>query len=308
VKKSEKLVWIVIPTWNRHDDLLECLHSLSKITYQPIEILVVDNASNDGSVDSVYKLFPYVNVIRLPENLGAPKASNIGFEYAISNGANYVLRLDSDTIVSTSFLEPLVKKAEEDPKIGVISPRIFYHDPPNLIWYAGVDAHPWHFGSVNDVINKHVSEINDESRVVDYVWGAAMLIKREVLEQTKGFDPDFFIYYEEVDFCRRVQDLGYILYYLAESAIWHKVGTQNPTAWSGYYWNMSKILLYRKHARNKLHMILLIFYAFFYVLVVALLNLTFSKQFSHNRGPLKSSLRGMWDGLHRDIDILRKKA
>ena len=296
MNKSRKVVWIVIPTWNRCNDLLECLDSLSQVTYQPLEILVIDNASNDGSADSVFKLFPDVNVIRLPENLGAPKASNIGFKHALNNGANYVLRLDSDTIVSTGFLEPLVKKAEEDPKIGVISPRIFYYDPPNLIWYAGVDAHPWHFGSVNDQINKRVSEISDQSRIVDYVWGAAMLIKREVLEKTKGFDPDFFIYYEEVDYCLRVKDLGYKLFYLAESEIWHKVGTQNPTAWTGYHWNLSKAKLFRKHAFNKAHLIFLMIYSLGYSLCDYLLNMVGIRKYPRNRGPINNSLKGLWDG------------
>ena len=301
MKKSEKVVWVVIPTWNRHDDLLACLDSLSQATYQPLEILIVDNASDDGSADSAESLFPHVTVIRLSENLGAPRASNIGFEIALSSGADYVLRLDSDTIISPDFLNPLVKKLEEYPKIGVISPKIFYHDQPELIWYAGVNAHPWHYGSINDQINKKNNEINDQSRVVDYVWGAAMLIRREILEKTQGFDPDFFIYYEEIDFCIRVKELGYHLYYYADSIIWHKVGTLNPTAWSGYYWNLSKIILYRKHARDKIHLLLLMLYVFIYSLVDALFNLLSLRKFPHNRGPLRSSIHGLWDGLHKKL-------
>jgi GT2 family glycosyltransferase len=295
----EKTVWIVIPTWNRCEALIDCLDSLSRITYKPFTILVVDNASTDNTVDSVKKLYPNVKIIRLSKNLGAPKASNIGFEHALDHGAEYVLRLDSDTIVSPGFLEPLVNKAEEESTIGVVSPKIYYHDPPDVIWYAGVDAHPWHFGSVNDQCNKKDTEIRDQSRFVEYVWAAAMLIKREVLNKTQGFDPDFFIYYEEVDFCLRVKDLGYQLYYVAESTIFHKVGTQNPSAWSGYYWNLSKMILFRKHARNKTHFILLVLYVILYALVDALLNKISIRKSSRNRGPLMSSLHGLKDGLSR---------
>jgi GT2 family glycosyltransferase len=294
---SNKIVWIVIPTWNRCDDLIECLQSLSRVTYQPTKTLVVDNASEDGTTEKIKQLYPGVDIIQLPENLGAPKASNIGFEQALQHGAEYILRLDSDTIVSPGFLEPLVNKLEDQPNIGVVSPKIYYHNPPNMIWYAGVDAHPWHFGSINDQIDKRDDEIDDQSRVVDYVWGAAMLIRRDVLEKTRGFDPDFFIYYEEIDFCKRVQALGYQLYYAAESEIWHKVGTQNPTAWSAYHWNKSKATLYRKHARNKGHLLLLQFFAFSYALTDAFLHYCGIRKTSHNRGPLTNTLRGLRDGL-----------
>lgn len=293
----EKLVWIIIPTWNRCEDLIECLDSLSKVTYKHLRIVVVDNASSDETVDSVDKLFPNVEIIRLSENLGAPKASNIGFEFALEQSAEYILRLDSDTIVRPGFLEPLIEIAEENPKIGVVSPKIYYNDPPDVIWYAGVDAHSWHFGSVNDKCNKNDTEISDYSRFVDYVWGAAMLIKREVIEKTHGFDPDFFIYYEEVDFCLRVKNLGYQLYYVAESSILHKVGTQNPSAWSGYYWNLSKMILFRKHSRNKFHFFSLTCYALVYAMVDSMLYKTSIRNTSRNRGPLKSSFQGLIDGL-----------
>ena len=293
---SEKLVWIVIPTWNRCEDLIECLDSLNKVTYKHLRIVVVDNASSDETVYSVEKLYPKVEIIRLSENLGAPKASNIGFEYALDHDADYILRLDSDTIVGSGFLEPLIEVAEDNPKIGVLSPKIYYNDPPDLIWYAGVDAHPWHFGSVNDQCNKKDAEISDQSRFVDYVWGAAMLIKREVIEKTQGFDPDFFIYHEEVDFCLRVKDLGYQLYYVAESSILHKVGTQNPTEWSGYHWNLSKAKLFKKHANNRGHLFLLIIYSLGYSLSDNFLFLVGIRKFSRNRGPISDSLRGLWYG------------
>jgi GT2 family glycosyltransferase len=301
VKKIKRIVWVVIPTWNRHDDLLACLDSLSRVTYHPLRILVIDNASDDGSAESVETIYPFVTVIRLSENVGAPKASNIGFKHALTKGADYVLRLDSDTIVSPGFLEPLVNKAEEDPTIGVISPKIYYYDPPDLIWYAGVDAHPWHYGSINDHINKRDNEINDLSRDVDYVWGAAMLIKSEVLEKTKGFDPDFFIYYEEIDFCLRVKELGYTLYYNSKSTIRHKVGTQNPTPWTAYHWNFSKVVLYRKHAFNKMHLSLLIIYETLFALISALFTLMKLQKFSRNRGPLRNTFIGLWDGLHKKL-------
>jgi len=114
-----------------------------------------------------------------------------------------------------------------------------------------------------------------------------------VLEKTGGFDPQFFIYYEEIDFCQRIQDLGYHIYYLAESEIWHKVGIQHTNGWTAYQWNRSKMLLFRKHARNIFHMAFLVIYAYGYALIAPI---SLGK-LAGNRGPLKDALRGLWHGL-----------
>jgi len=293
----QNLIWIVIPTWNRCQDLLMCLESLREVTYPYVKILVVDNASEDDSVDAVHKHFSEVEIIQLSENMGAPVASNIGFEYALSHGADFVLRLDSDTVVSPDFIVPLIAKMVENSTIGIISPKILYFDQPDRIWYAGVDAHPFHFGSIHDLIYQQESPAANHSRVVDYTWGAAMLIRREVLELLNGFDPQFFIYFEEVDFCKRVQAAGFKVYYLSESKIWHKVGTSNPTKRTAYQWNRSKMILFRKHARNPLHRIALILYAYLY----AIGSPIFKGDTTGNRGPLNAALQGLSNGLSTDI-------
>lgn len=294
---ENKCVWIVIPSWNRKEDLLACLASLNKILYKPYEILVIDNASEDQSVEAVKHQFPNVQCFSLSENLGAAVASNIGFEIALSGGADMVLRLDSDTIVTPNFLSPLVNFMVLNPDIGIISPKILYYQPSDVIWYAGADAHPFHFGSTSDLIGKKDSEVSICSREVDYAWGAAMLIRREVLEKIGGFDTKFFIYYEEVDFCLRVKNLKYKIYYLDDSKIWHKVGTSKPTSWTAYQWNRSKILLYRKHAKNIFHMLSLILYAYSYTLIAHLIK----GEFSGNRGPLSSAVKGLWIGLTESL-------
>jgi GT2 family glycosyltransferase len=132
---------------------------------------------------------------------------------------------------------------------------------------------------------------------MDYAWGAAMLIKRAVLEQSKGFDTSFFVYYEEVDFCTRVRKLGFKIAYVPESHIWHKVGSITHSGWSAYHWNRSKLLLYRKHARNFFHRWLLTLYAFTYAIISPLF-----KGQTGNRGPLKDALRGFQDGWKIKID------
>ena len=285
-------LWVVIPTYNRADDLMACLDSLDVTGIDRERIIIVDNQSQDETSQKVLTYHPEAILITLNENLGASGASNIGFTYALEHGAEYVLRLDSDTIVDPNFCKPLLSKAEENPQIGVLSPKIYYYDHPDEIWFAGANRHPWHFGTINGHRHEKDMPENSQVREVDYIWAAAMLIKREVLLKTGGFDTDFFVYYEEVDFCLRVKQLGYSLIFVPDSRVWHKVGSSVNNAWTAFHWNRSKMLLYRKHAKNMIHNIYLIGYAYLYALTSRL----FFKN-SGNRGPIQDALRGLWNGL-----------
>jgi GT2 family glycosyltransferase len=299
---------IVIPTFNRVNDLVECIQSLKAAGIKDNQIIVVDNCSQDDTEDKIRQLFPNINLITLENNLGAAIASNIGFDYILDHisEAEYVLRLDSDTIVAPDIFKQLYKGSANSKNIGVFGPKIYYHENPKQIWYAGAEANPWHFGAVNTHIKELDSPSNSQIRIVDYIWGAAMMIKREVLQKTRGFDPDFFIYHEEIDFCRRVQGLGFKLLFIPEAHVWHKVGSTNNNAFTAYYWNRSKILLYRKHANNKFHLFFLILYVFFYMVFDALFFQLKLKKSLGNRGPILHALRGFYDGLRHPISSQKR--
>lgn len=290
-----KDLWVVIPTYNRADDLMDCLASLVIAGISRDQIVVVDNHSQDATIEQVHHHYPDIELIALNENRGATGASNVGFRYALQNDADFILRLDSDTVVDPGFTKPLLDQAVRNNEVGIISPKIYYYDPPDEIWYAGSDAHPWHFGTIHGHRHEKDFPQNSQVREVDYVWGAAMLIKAEVLRKIDGFDADFFVYYEEVDFCNRTKKAGYKLLFVPESKVWHKVGSAANNAWTAFHWNRSKMLLYRKHARNHFHLVSLVLYAFLY----AFLSPIFKNK-SGNRGPLGPALKGLWKGLQKN--------
>ena len=289
-------LWVVIPTFNRADDLLACLDSLNDARISRERVIVVDNHSQDETVTKLLYQFPEVVLIQLDDNLGAAKASNIGFEFALGQGAEYILRLDSDTVVDPAFVLILMNKVTDDPKIGVLSPKIYYYEPPDEIWFAGANQHPWHFGAIHGHRHEKDNPHNSQVREIDYAWGAAMLIKGEVLEKSGGFDPDFFVYYEEVDFCLRVKKLGYKLVFIPDSHVWHKVGSSANNAWTAYHWNRSKMLLYRKHAKSSIHLIFLISFALLYAVISPVI-----RGKSGNRGPVWHALRGLWVGFKENL-------
>lgn len=284
---------VVIPTYNRCEELSACLDSLYRSTVPAREIIVIDNGSRDGTVKKIKESYPNIILIDLDKNLGATGASNLGFTKALETGVEYILRLDSDTIVAKDLLWQLVSFAQKHPDGGIFSPKIYYFEPSDLIWYAGANAHHWHMGAVSTHRFEYDSLDNSQAKEVDYVWAAAMLINKDVVQITGGFDPDFLVYHEELDFCRRVKIAGFAIWFVPEGKVWHKVSTKSGNAWQAYHWNRSKVLFFRKHARSSLHLISLIVYAYAYLFFRAV----FPKVGAGNRGPLADALRGLTNGL-----------
>ena len=290
--KPAPLVWVVIPTWNRRVDLLECLDSVARQTYQPLRVVVVDNGSTDGSVAAVRAHFPQVCILALDRNLGAAEASNAGFRYALERDAQYVFRLDSDAIVDSAAIGHLVGAARS-PAIGVFSPKIYYYDDPTRIWYGGALRRRWHFGAYDAARGRRDTPSSNIERDVDYAWSTGMLLSRAVIEATGGFDPNFLVYYEEVDFCLRARRAGFRIRYVPAAILWHKVGSRAHSPWVAEQWNRSKMLLYRKHSHGWQRWSL-IAYAYAYALWSALRQ---APPDHGNRGPLRAALKGLYAGL-----------
>ena len=137
MKNAQPLVWIVIPTWNRSQDLQECLSSVRRQSYANLRTVVVDNGSTDDTREVVRREFPDVDLIALRNNEGAAVASNAGFQHALDRGAAYALRLDSDTVLASDFLRRLVDVAETDESIGGLVGTVFYYHEPGSVWSMG---------------------------------------------------------------------------------------------------------------------------------------------------------------------------
>ena len=290
------LVWIVIPTWNRCADLLECLASVQALDYVNKKIVVVDNASTDGTATVVQSQFPHVDLIPLAKNLGAAAASNAGFDYALSKGADFVLRLDSDTVLATDFLTRLVQAAQTGANTGVVVGKIYYHADPHRIWSLGARRTSWLYGTAELARDQLDSPAYERVQEIDYAWSTGMLLSRQALIATKGFDPDFFVYYEEMDLCERIRAAGLRLYSIPTAKMWHKIGTLNRSRWVAHNWARGKMLFFRKHSRG-LHRFTLILYAYAY----AIFRTIRPKQNAGNRGPLTAALSGLTAGLRTPL-------
>ncbi len=253
------LIYVVIVSWNRADDTIECLKALASSDYSNYRPLIVDNGSTDGSPDAIRAAFPAVEVIANEDNLGFARANNIGIEHALQQGADYVLLLNNDTLVDERLLTELVAVGESDPKIGMLVPKIYYpstgsgrsHGEKGRLWSAGARWRRFPPRVTIIGFGREDGPAYSVQREVDYATGCAMLVKREVFERVGMFDPAFFMYHEDYDFSARVRRGGYRIVYVPQAVMWHKVsastGEESPLKW--YYLGKYIVPLYLKHFR-----------------------------------------------------------
>lgn len=246
------LVYIIVLTWNGKNDTIECLKSLQRLSYPNARILVVDNASEDGTVEAIRKVYPHVEVIVNQENLRFAGGNNVGMNYALERGAQYVALLNNDTVVDHEFLAQLIRAAEQDTQAGMVGPKIYYYNNLRQIWFAGGKI-SWWKGWISHVgIRERDRGQYDTVQEVDYITACCILVKREVIEKIGLLDERYFIYGEDADWCIRATRAGYKLLYIPSSVIWHKISVSAGGHLSWFKnWNKlkSQLRLMARHAK-----------------------------------------------------------
>lgn len=215
-------VFVITLNWNRKDDTIECIDSLKKLNYPNFQIVVVDNGSVDGSVAAIRAQFPDITIIENRRNLGYAEGFNAGLKYAYEHRADYFLILNNDTVIDSHALTQLVKVAEQDSQVGFVSGKVYFYNEPNRLQTVGKNTHPVYIiGS--DIGGKEIDVGQyDEIRERDFVDDVFLLVRRCAYEQVGGYDPTFFLMYEEADWCARVRRVGFKIMYAPRSKIWHK--------------------------------------------------------------------------------------
>jgi len=214
----------VLINYNGSDDTLACLQSLRKSDQLPFVVLV-DNGSELGSrvsTDVAKEAYPNIHVIQSEENLGFGGGNNLGISWALEHtDCKYVYILNNDTISTHNSISILTEYMKAHPEVGACSPRIMSLDYPDTVWYGGGYLDWSKGGARSPMINKIFDGCMDNSNVT-FITGCAMFLRREVLEETKGFDERFFIYCEDVDLSARIIEAGYKISYIPRSLLLHK--------------------------------------------------------------------------------------
>lgn len=259
---SFPLVSIITVNFNHAETTMELIESLSNISYPNIEIIVVDNASTKENPQIIKERYPRIILIESILNYGFAGGNNLGIMRA---RGEYILLLNNDTVVEENFLEPLVKKFQSNPKIGAISPKIRYFYKKDTFQYAGyTEINHWTIR--NKTIGENERDIGqyDEDRETAYTHGAAMMIPIDVIKKVGMMSYEFFLYYEESDWCLRIRNHGFKIFFVHNSIIYHKVSvtTGKNSALKTHYLTRNRLVFMRRNIHGFTFLIALLYQLF----------------------------------------------
>jgi GT2 family glycosyltransferase len=225
---------VVILNWNGKNDTLACLASLQN--GEALEIIVVDNGSQDDSVAEISKQFPGVTLLKTGKNLGYAGGNNVGIEHALKQGADLVLLLNNDTIVDRYFIAALLKSTQEHLNVGIFGAYPLRFNDPEKIDHLGGRWNPK--TASFDLMGLGAGKGFKTDQTLDYVCGCSILIRREVFETIGLLESTFFLFWEEADFCMRAKKAGFALGISYEALLLHKVSASfvGGTPHKTYFW------------------------------------------------------------------------
>ena len=252
-------LWIIVLSYNGLVDTRRCLTSLESARHQAT-ILMVDNASTEDEATIVQAEFPWVRTLRNATNEGYAGGNNRGIEYAVREGAEWIVLLNNDTVVAPDFAQRLKSAAAHAGRFGVIGPVIAYMDEPEQVRSDGclfnVAGFPGFFQ--RQVVSVDVADAPVIAET-DIVNGCCMMISASLVAAIGFIDEQFFLIHEESDYCLRARNAGFACGILAELLVWHKGSSSFRRAGNGlqrYYDVRNLVLLLSKHTglrgRNKL--------------------------------------------------------
>jgi len=303
-------VSIIILNWNGWEDTIECLESVYQITYPNYDVIVVDNGSENESVEKIKEyaegrlsvescFFEYTTenkplqyveysleeaetgegteraiahlpsnkkliLIKNDKNFGFAEGNNIAIRYALKAlNPEYILLLNNDTVVDKNFLTELVNVIEADEKIAFAGPKNYYYDyhgRTDVINFAGGKITMWRGKSEHIGVNEFDEGQYDCITNTDYVTGACLLARREVLETIGLLDPTYFLYWEETDWCMRARNAGYKLVYVPGAKIWHKVAASQEGSVNKFFFVRNNFLFVKKNATNAQFAVFLLYF------------------------------------------------
>jgi GT2 family glycosyltransferase len=258
---------VVVLNWNGKDVTPRCLDSISGSACPADQVVVVDNASSDGSAELVRSAYPHVAMIVNDSNLGFAEGSNVGIRFLLECGFDLILLLNNDAVLDPDCLCELKRAAQAHPA-AAYGATIRELSAPESLWYAG--------GSIRALTldASHGASTDDARgapRSTDFITGCCLMFRADALRRIGLLDRDFFAYYEDVDWCLRAQAAGEKLLYVPAATLGHDVshsfrraGTEDavagPYAWAKsrplvlYLAYRNRLLLARKHARGGLHL------------------------------------------------------
>lgn len=292
--KAVPLVSLITVNYNTTKDTLEFLETVKQLTYQNIEVIIVDNGSKVSPQKELSAAYPSLIFIQSDKNLGFAGGNNLGI--AAAKG-DYLFFLNSDTILFANTLEPLIEFLESNPKIGMASPKVLYPDIKTVQYSGGIAINPYTGrGKQLGFLEEDNGQYN-QCYETGWGHGAALIVPKRVIELIGPMPDEYFLYYEEIDWAEQAKKAGYLVYYVGTSTIIHKEAISmggNESETKAYYMTRSRLLYMR---RNSFGLTRIIGFAFFFFITVPKQTLDYLFRVKFNL--LKAFFRGIaWHFAH----------
>ncbi len=248
-------VWAVVLGYNHVEDTLECLRSVMASRLANLRVLYVDNGSEAGVCETVTEAIPGCGVLRLDTNAGVAGGLNAGIQYACSQGADQVVIFNNDTTIAPEGLACLSAAAVAFPEAGMVVPKIYYYDDPDIIWSAGSYLRWFPPVMVMYKTRRKDDGRHDARRKLDSATFCVIMLTRPMLEASGLLDTDYHFMYEDYDLCLRCHEAGFGIVFEPGAHVWHKIskttgaGTRKPTFWHTY--GRSESVFRRKFRRYR---------------------------------------------------------
>lgn len=240
----------MVLSWNGIGHTLACLESLKATARPALHIIVVDNGSTDGTRETLRQL-TCIDLIENDRNLGFAAGNNVGIRHALESGIDAVLVLNNDTLVEPQAIARLLAAMNSDPRVGACSPVLPYTADPGRLWFAGASYDPTRGRSGRSSPYERGTPLPEDPVAIDRVAGAAMLMRRQALEEVGLFSDELFFLHEDVDWSLRARAAGWRLLLVPSASIDHSVsasqGGDPVTPVTAYYGTRNDLELGRRH-------------------------------------------------------------
>ncbi|MGY3777192.1 glycosyltransferase family 2 protein [Isobaculum melis] len=237
---TQPAVYFIVLNYNNASDTIDCVRSIEALNYTNYQIVLVDNLSKDDSAKVLQEHFPQYPFIQTGENQGYAAGNNVGIDYAMNQGAAYICILNNDVLVAPDFLDILVDYAETHGKVGVLGPRICTYEDAQVLESAGSVVN-FNKGQVTRLYHQAKEEaVAGKVIPCDYVGGACMLLKTDVIREVGMIPENYFLFYEENEWCVTIKKAGYDIFCVADAKVIHK-GSASINKVSG----LSEYFMYR---------------------------------------------------------------
>lgn len=242
------LVYILILNWNNWPDTVECIDSCLNLTYPNKHLLIIDNGSTDDSEKTLRERYPGITFIQTGRNLGFSGGNNCGIEAAIAAGAEYIWLLNNDTVVAPDALDALVSALDADAHGGMAASMIYYHGS-DRIWSAGGSWRPGLLKLRQRGAYSTDSSLYCRNEYVGSASACSLLVRSETVQRIGALDENYFLYWEDTDWCARALSAGKKILFVPGSKVWHKVSASadQHSKLQYYYYTRNGLLFFQRH-------------------------------------------------------------